>query len=110
MNHFIVNLINENKKACNQITALEDTINNYEYDNSEDYKATIISLSILLKGYCMVAEATECLLLNENVVKNDYGEFYSKTGNIKISDNVFNTDTNNIPIKEPNEQNNPNND
>ena len=38
----------------------------------------LCNLCILLNGYRNVAKATDCLLINENVLKDDEGNYYQK--------------------------------
>lgn len=77
MNGYIKTLISTNKDATNNINVLEKTVAEYEI-NDEKAKANFGNLCIALKGYRMIAEATECLLINEHCLKGDDGEFYQK--------------------------------
>lgn len=77
MEEYIKTLINVNKDANKNITALESTIQNITITTEKD-KVNFGNLYIALKGFCMVAEATECLLMNENVLKTEDNEFYVK--------------------------------
>ena len=77
MNNIIKDIIKENKQAVENIAGLENAINAFEV-RDEKSKATFGNLCILLKGYRMVAEATECILINEGIVKDDDGNFYEK--------------------------------
>ena len=77
MNEFIKNLINVNKEATKNIIALESVIQNIKVTTEKD-KANFGNLCIVLKGFRMVSEATECLLINENVLKTRDNEFYVK--------------------------------
>ena len=77
MNEFIKNLINVNKEATKNIIALESVIQNIKVTTEKD-KANFGNLCIVLKGFRMVSEATECLLVNENVLKTEDNEFYVK--------------------------------
>ena len=77
MNKILRDIIEENKQAVDNIAGLENAINAFEV-RDEKGKATFGNLCILLKGYRMVAEATECILINEGIVKDDNGNFYEK--------------------------------
>ena len=77
MNDYIKTLINVNKDANKNIDALESTIQNITVTTEKD-KVNFGNLCIALKGFRMVSEATECLLVNENVLKTEDDEFYVK--------------------------------
>lgn len=77
MNKYIKTLINANKDANTQIALLEETIADYIIA-TDKHKANFGNLCIALKGFRMVAEATEAMLINEDVVRSDSGEFYQK--------------------------------
>lgn len=77
MNEFIKNLINVNKEATKNIVALESVIQNIKVTTEKD-KANFGNLCIVLKGFRMVSEGTECLLRNDNVLKTEDNEFYVK--------------------------------
>ena len=77
MDEYIKTLINANKNATKNITALESTIQNITVTTEKD-KVNFGNLCIALKGFRMVSEATECLLRNENVLKTEDNEFYVK--------------------------------
>lgn len=70
-------IIKVNKHACANIQQLEETIQSCEITNEKE-KANFGNLCIALKGFRMIAEATECLLINEHCLKGDDGEFYQK--------------------------------
>lgn len=88
MNDYIKTLINVNKDANKNIDALESTIQNITVTTEKD-KVNFGNLCIALKGFRMVSEATECLLVNENVLKTEDNEFYSK---IEINENPDNSE------------------
>ena len=77
MEEYIKNLINVNKEATKNIAALESSIQNLKVTTEKD-KANFGNLCIVLKGFRMVAEGTECLLNNENVLKVNETDFYVK--------------------------------
>ena len=86
MNDYIKTLINVNKDATKNIDALESTIQNITITTEKD-KVNFGNLCIALKGFRMVSEATECLLVNENVLKTEDNEFYSKIETNENPDN-----------------------
>ena len=86
MNDYIKTLINVNKDATKNIDALESTIQNITVTTEKD-KVNFGNLCIVLKGFRMVSEATECLLVNENVLKTEDNEFYSKIETNENPDN-----------------------
>ena len=86
MNEYIKTLINVNKEATKNIAALESTIQNITVTTEKD-KVNFGNLCIALKGFRMVSEATECLLVNENVLKTEDNEFYIKVNTEVKSDN-----------------------
>lgn len=90
MNKYIKNLVEINEQATAAIESLENTINNIEIKTEKD-KANFGNLCIVLKGYRMVAEGTECLLRNEEIIKGEDNEFYT---------NIKNTNIENIPSKD----------
>ena len=86
MDEYIKTLINVNKDANKNIAALESTIQNITVTTEKD-KVNFGNLCIALKGFRMVSEATECLLINENVLKTENNEFYIKVDTEVKSDN-----------------------
>ena len=86
MNDYIKTLINVNKEATKNIAALESTIQNITVTTEKD-KVNFGNLCIALKGFRMVSEATECLLVNENVLKTENNEFYVKVDTEAKPDN-----------------------
>ena len=57
--------------------SLEAAIKCAQIKNDKD-KANFGNLCVALRGFRMVADATEALLINENTLKGDDGEFYKK--------------------------------
>lgn len=70
-------IIGVNKDACENIASLEETISSCAIENDKD-KANFGNLCVALRGFRMVADATEALLVNENVLKAADGNFYQK--------------------------------
>ena len=77
MNDYIKTLIEANKDAVSNIAVLEDTVKEYPITD-EKSKTNFGNLCILLNGYRNVAKATDCLLINENVLKDAEGNYYQK--------------------------------
>ena len=77
MNEYIKTLIEANKDAVSNIAVLEPTVRDYPVTD-EKSKTNFGNLCILLNGYRNVAKATDCLLINENVLKDANGNYYQK--------------------------------
>ena len=77
MNEYIKTLIEANKDAVSNIAILEATVREYPVTD-EKSKTNFGNLCILLNGYRNVAKATDCLLINENVLKDADGNYYQK--------------------------------
>ena len=77
MNNYIKTLININKDAVENINTLEEAIKNYIVVNDKT-KANFGNLCVMLKGYRDIANSSECLLINEDVLKDDDGNYYQK--------------------------------
>ncbi len=87
MNDYIKTLIKENKNAVKSIEELDALIKEYPITDDKS-KANFGNLCILLNGYRNVAKATDCLLINENVLKDDNGNYYEK---LNVENKVDNT-------------------
>jgi len=77
MNEYIKSLIEDNKYASKTIVALEQTIATYPVTD-EKSKVNFGNLCTALTGFRLVEKATSCLLINENVLKGEDGEYYQK--------------------------------
>ena len=77
MNEYIRTLIDANKDSISNIAVLEATVKEYPVTD-EKSKTNFGNLCILLNGYRNVAKATDCLLINENVLKDENGDYYQK--------------------------------
>ena len=77
MNEYVKNLIAANKNAVENIKMLEVVCATSTIENEKD-KANFGNACIALKGYRMIADATEAMLINEDVVKDELGNFYQK--------------------------------
>ena len=70
-------IIEVNKLACNNIASLEEAVESAKIENDKD-KANFGNLCVALRGFRMIADATEAMLVNEDVLKGEDGEFYRK--------------------------------
>ena len=77
MNDYIKTLVDVNKDAVESIATLEETVKNYPITDDKS-KANFGNLCILLNGYRNILKATDCLLINENVLKDSSGNYYQK--------------------------------
>ena len=77
MNDYIKTLIEANKDAVDNVTVLENVVKDYPVTD-EKSKTNFGNLCILLNGYRNVAKSTDCLLINENVLKDAEGNYYQK--------------------------------
>ena len=77
MNEYVKTLIETNKDAVENIAVLEDVIEAYPVTD-EKSKANFGNLCILLNGLRNIAKATDCLLINENVLKDANDNYYQK--------------------------------
>ena len=77
MNDYIKTLIEANKDAVDNVTILENVVKDYPVTD-EKSKTNFGNLCILLNGYRNVAKATDCLLINEHVLKDNEGNYYQK--------------------------------
>ena len=73
----IKKIIEVNKYACENIAGLEDALQNAEVTD-EKSKINFGNLCVALRGFRMVADSTEAILINDNVLKGDDGNFYQK--------------------------------
>lgn len=74
---FIKNLIDINNDANASIVNLEADAQAIKIENDKD-KANFGNICVMLRGYRMVADASEAMLVNENVLKGEDGSFYQK--------------------------------
>ena len=70
-------IIEVNKNACANIKELENAVKEAVIENNKD-KAQFGNLCVALRGFRMVADATEAILNNEDVLKTENGDFYKK--------------------------------
>lgn len=95
MNAYIKNLIEVNKLADKHISILERECSDITVD-SDKAKANFGNMCIILKGFRMVSEATEAMLINENVIKSEDGEFYKKINTDKTSKIEYQDENTNV--------------
>ena len=73
-------IINQHNNAIFNIKELENACANCEVTDDKS-KAQFGNFCIALKGYRMVADATEAILVNEDIIKGEDGCFYEKVSN-----------------------------
>ena len=80
-------IINEHNNAVRNINDIEKTCANCKVTDDKS-KAQFGNFCIALKGYRLVADATEASLMNENILKGEDGCFYEKVEDtIRVSEN-----------------------
>ena len=70
-------IINQHNNAVRNINDLEKTCANCKVTDDKS-KAQFGNFCIALKGYRLVADATEAILMNEDIIKGKDGFFYEK--------------------------------
>lgn len=88
---FIKNLIDINNDANASIANLESDAQAIKIESDKD-KANFGNICVMLRGYRMIADASEAMLINENVLKGEDGAFYQK-----IEDDIVPPSTENKP-------------
>ena len=78
MNINVEKLIEVNKFASQNIKKLQETIANANFDNSEKDKINFGNLCTDLTGFCLVNDAMEAILANEDVIVTEQGGYYQK--------------------------------
>lgn len=80
-------IINQHNNAVLNINELENTCANYKVTDDKS-KAQFGNFCIALKGYRLVADATEAILMNEDILKGEDGYFYEKVENtVRVPEN-----------------------
>ena len=74
---YVKHLIKLNELANTEINELEKACAGVEINNDKD-KANFGNLCILLSAMRRIDEATEAMLINENVLKDENDGFYQK--------------------------------
>ena len=83
-------IINEHNNAVRNINDLEKTCANCKVTDDKS-KAQFGNFCIALKGYRLVADATEAILINEDILKGEDGCFYEKVEDtIRVPENSCN--------------------
>ena len=83
-------IINQHNNAVLNINELENTCANYKVTDDKS-KAQFGNFCIALKGYRLVADATEAILMNEDILKGEDGCFYEKVEDItRVPENSCN--------------------
>lgn len=95
MNKYVKALINVNKFATENITVLEQYCQEAKPCNERE-KADFGNACIALHGFRDVADATESMLINAGVFKDDNGNFFEKIN----TDFPENKDDNDAPANE----------
>ena len=80
-------IINQHNNAVLNINDLEKTCADYKITDYKS-KAQFGNFCIALKGYRLVADATEAILMNEDILKGEDGCFYEKVENtVRVPEN-----------------------
>ena len=80
-------IINQHNNAILNINELEKTCANYKITDDKS-KAQFGNFCIALKGYRLVVDATEAILMNEDILKGEDGYFYEKVEDtIRVPEN-----------------------
>lgn len=80
-------IINEHNNAVRNINDLEKTCANCKVTDDKS-KAQFGNFCIALKGYRLVTDATEAILMNEDILKGEDGCFYEKIENtLRVPEN-----------------------
>lgn len=74
---YVKDIIAINNNANENIAQLEALISNIKIENDKD-KANFGNVCVALLGFRIVADATEAMLVNENVLQDEKGDFYQK--------------------------------
>ena len=80
-------IINQHNSAVLNINELEKACANYKVTDDKS-KAQFGNFCIALKGYRLVADATEAILMNEDIFKGEDDCFYEKIEDtVKVPEN-----------------------
>lgn len=88
MNVFLKTLAQRNKDAKEIISNLEDYVKELANDKSCN-KVEFANTCLALRGYRLVADATDALLVNEGIVIGNDGSYYEK---VNIEDETPSTE------------------
>lgn len=92
----IKGLIKVNKFANDNISQLKNMCSEIKITSDKE-KANFGNACVALRGFRMVADATEAMLVNENVLRDDNGDFYQKIEDEKKEPH----DMSEIPVPKP---------
>ena len=96
-------IINQHNNAVINVNDLEKTCADYKITDDKS-KAQFGNFCIALKGYRLVADATEAILMNEDILKGEDGCFYEKVENtLRVPENSAKGSDFDIDKKENNE-------
>lgn len=96
-------IIAQHNNAIVNISELEKTCANWKVTDDKS-KAQFGNFCIALKGYRLVADATEAILMNEDILKGEDGCFYEKVEDtIRVPENSCNCSNFNKDNKENHE-------
>lgn len=80
-------IIAQHNNAIVNISELEKTCANCKVIDDKS-KAQFGNFCVALKGYRMVADATEAILMNEDILKGEDGYFYEKVDDtVRVPEN-----------------------
>lgn len=92
-------VIAQHNNAIANIKELEHTCNVMPITDDKS-KANFGNFCVLLRGFRMIADATEAILINDNILKGDDGFFYQKIDN----EPETNEEEDNDEIENPNKK------
>lgn len=81
----IPNLVRINKDANHNIALLEEMLLSFKINSDKD-RANFSNITIALHGYRMISNASECILINEDVLKDEEGNFYIKFSDAEVQE------------------------
>lgn len=102
-NEYIKHLIDLNNLSSNEIGALEDFCATFSVVD-EKSKVLFGNACILLNAMRRVNESTEAMLANEDVLKDDKGEFYQKIENYNEDENPDSNENQEKPVPDNEEK------
>ena len=91
MNNYIKNLIQVNKTSKETIASLEEVVANIKIENDKD-KANFGNMCLILKANRIIAEASEAMLINDNVLQDEDGNYYQKIEDEQKAERTENED------------------
>lgn len=80
-------IINQHNNAIFNIDELETTCAEFKVTDDKT-KAQFGNFCVALRGYHMIADATEAILINEDILKGEDGCFYEKVNTtVRVPEN-----------------------